>query len=125
MIEFQVHGKWSPQAVACRVALLIGTAQELNWGENGRGDEGNPPWWDKHDGKWQLNCGNDWWLRPIYPESSDQPPTYRLSYRYETRGRAAAIEGLKPYLEWVFGKEDADRQLWKVTHLEFMKLFKG
>jgi len=123
MIEFHVHGKWSPRAVACRVALLIGTGAKLNWGTSAVDDPTHPPWWQ--DDKFQLNGGNDWWLRPMYPESDDEPPRYRLSYRYETEDRAAAIEGLKPYLEWVFGKEDADRQLWKAVHLEFMDLFKS
>lgn len=107
---FKVRGKWSDRSVACRVAMCIGVGDPLAWND----DDNGPPYWQ--DGRWQLNPGNDYWLRKI----DEQPPdeisqdlglrfpvrTFRLDYRYShTPDREKALKALCEWLECdlVFG----------------------
>ena len=55
---------------------------------------------DKTD-NWQLDNGNDWFLRLLRTE--DEFFLWQLSYRYTTAPRLEALEGLVKFLEWDLG----------------------
>lgn len=97
---FRVRQKrWSHRAVACRVAMCLGTGDPLAWDEN---DEG-APFWDADNKKFQLDSGNNWWLR--FVEERDGCMWYMLDYRYTTPERNEVIKSLAKWLEsdLVFG----------------------
>lgn len=121
---FKVRGRHSDRAVACRVAMCLGVGAPLAWED---GDEGAPFWQEDSggEGKFQLNPGNDYWLRKIDEGPPDEESksrtlknpvrTFKLSARYLipmgwdwSQGdppRLAALKGLAKWLECdlVFG----------------------
>lgn len=98
-LTFKVRGKWSDRGVACRIAMCLGVSNPLAWKD---GDEG-APFWKEEEQKWQLDPGNDYWLRKVV----DGPVrTFKLNYRYTTPDREKALKGLCQWLECdlVFGE---------------------
>lgn len=110
-LTFKVRGKWSDRAVACRVAMCFGVGNPLAWE---KGDQG-APFWHEDGQKWQLDQGNDYWLRWIVEAAPDEISkkhglkylvrTFKLNYRYTTPDREEALKGLCKWLECdlVFG----------------------
>ena len=110
-LTFKVRGKWTERSVACRVAMCLGQGSPLAWET---GDSG-APFWHSDDEKWQLNQGNDYWLRKIDETEPDEISkkhslkspvrTFKLNYRYATPDRVEALKGLCQWLECdlVFG----------------------
>ncbi len=86
MIEFEVRSRWEARSVACRVASIIGNPYA--WDENRE----MGPYWQEAEQKWQLNSGNDWFLRSLGENR------YSLSYRYGSK-KQSALDGLKTFLE--------------------------
>ena len=50
------------------------------------------------DSRWVLDGSNDWWFR-FYPETNECV----IRYRYGGEHCAAALKGLKTFLEWRLG----------------------
>jgi len=89
MVEFEVKANWQPREVACRVAMIVGVVPQWNdcEDENGQG----PPW--LRNGLYQLDEGNNWWLKDLGERR------YELHYRY---GQVEMLQGLQPFLNWIF-----------------------
>ena len=94
MITFEVEKRWEEKDVAGRMAHLI-----EGHGKIGQSD--NAPPWRKDNGSWQLDSGNDWFLH----KTQQLPNTnfeYTLDYRYTTADRQKMLDGLLPFLEFIF-----------------------
>lgn len=87
MVKFTTNKRWSEKAVAVRVAQIVR-------GE-GSEDDNSPPW-EISLHHWQLDRGNDWWLDQTGENE------YLLKYRYATPDRQAMLEGLVPFLQYIF-----------------------
>ena len=114
MIEFRVGNGWTEEHVAIRLAQIVtGHARK-------RDDEltpydiehriDNPPWKVPKNGssyKWQLDIGNDWFLRKV--EGIDN--RYSLGYRYgHSPERQKMLDDIVPFLEFIFFyHEDLDK----------------
>lgn len=101
-LTFKVRGKWSDRGVACRIAMCLGVSNPLAWED---GDEG-APFWKEEELKWQLDPGNDYWLRKVV----DGPVrTFKLNYRYDVPlqwnyakdGEPPRIKALKGLCQWL------------------------
>jgi len=91
--------------------MCLGVANPLAWED---GDEG-APFWKEDDQKWQVDTGNDYWLRKIDESEPDDISKkhlfkhpikiFQLNYRYTTPDREEALKGLCQWLECdlVFG----------------------
>jgi len=74
-----------------------------------------PPHWQDKEQKWQLDGGNNYWLRKISETEPDEisrqhvlnnpVKEFKLTYRYATRSREEALAALCKWLECdlVFG----------------------
>lgn len=110
-MRFKVRGKWTDRQVACRIAMCLGIGNPLAWEA---GDQG-APFWREGDQKWQIDSGNNYWLRKVGESPPDEKSRqnvltfpvreFELTYRYDTEDRKNAIEGLCQWLEsdLVFG----------------------
>jgi len=110
-LVFKVRGKWTDRSVACRLAMCLGVGSPLAWEA---GDSG-APFWHSVEQKWQVDPGNDYWLRKIDEKPVDEVSkkkglkwpvkTFQLNYRYTTADREEALKGLCQWLECdlVFG----------------------
>lgn len=94
MIRFEVRKNWQDKDVAIRMARLV-----TGDGHNDCGPA-RPPFL-KDNGSWQLDCGNDWFLRRVQ-ELPNGNIEYTLSYRYTTADRQKMLDGLIPFLHFIF-----------------------
>jgi hypothetical protein len=94
-IRFRVKGRWAEEDVACRLAVLVAgpsaIVTDLATGER------QVPWQKTGGYKWTLEPGNDWFM-DIDPQTGE----YVLAYRYGGPDFPKVLEGLKPFLEWIF-----------------------
>lgn len=88
MIRFSVRPSWQEATVASRLAEILGVQNA--WNDN----PDQPPF--NQDGKWQLDCSNDWWMEKIGKDK------YELRYRYDNENTEEALKGLQKFLIWQF-----------------------
>lgn len=69
-MDFQVARGWRESQLAWRIHEIV---------------SGHTPGFEpfqKHNGSWVLDSGNDWWLHRVALETPEAPATWCLTYRY-------------------------------------------
>lgn len=92
-VRFKVEANWSEEEVAQKVATVIGGADTLKI---------CPPFRKESGYRWQLDATNDWWM-DTDPETGEYILVYRYASGHNDKA-IKAIEGLRDYLEWIFGR---------------------